>query len=415
MGGTIEQSFVKELKKGESAKLLALDGGGVKGISSLLILQAIMDAVKKEEQKQGVDSSDEERRPRDYFHLAAGTSTGGLIALMLFRLGMKTSDAIKEYRSLASKVFEPKIWKFSLHWRGPFGPVGYWLGNGWLKFKATFLSSRFSDQPLKDAIDHVVGDYGRNEDKDGKGNADLLNEKAGRMFMCTTLKDKGESILLRSYKIPEDAIPATFPSTDGAKEALKDELGKMSISVAACATSAAPTYLPEVKYETPLLLFRFWDGGLLNNNPIDQLWRARYDLVKPDEPAPPVSSVVSLGTSWSTATSWSPFRFINTVTTAASFITNTESKHMDFKRFINRVKSRPGSAKDIEYFRFNAPTNNEAFNLDDYRKMSRLEDITTEWLEKEVDEEITNCGVSLAKKRDELRSDELRRQVKVRS
>lgn len=178
MGSTTEQSFVKELKKGESAKLLSLDGGGVKGISSLVILQAIMDAIKKEEKEKRVNLSDEERRPRDYFHLAAGTSTGGLIALMLFRLNMKTSEAIKAYEKLASKVFEPKIGIISLHWAGP---VGYLLGNGWLKFKATFFSSQFSDQPLKDAIDEIVGDYGRDEDKEKKGNAILLNKNAGRM------------------------------------------------------------------------------------------------------------------------------------------------------------------------------------------------------------------------------------------
>ena len=102
MDSASDRSFVKELREGESAKLLSLDGGGVKGISSLVILQAIMEAVKEKEIKEKVNMSDEERLPRDYFHLAAGTSTGGLIALMLFRLNMSTSDAIVAYQDMAS-------------------------------------------------------------------------------------------------------------------------------------------------------------------------------------------------------------------------------------------------------------------------------------------------------------------------
>ena len=215
--------------------------------------------------------------------------------------------------------------------------------------------------------------------------------------MCTTLTERGESILLRSYKWPEGATPVT----DDAKEAVQSGLlEQMSISVGARATSAAPTYLPEVNYPegkdgtSPKLTF--WDGGLLNNNPIDQLWRARYDLVKPKDPAPPVSCVLSLGTSWSTAKSWSPFRLINTVTTAAAFLTNTESKHVDFQRFINRITGRPGSGENIKYFRFNTPTNKETFNMDDAKGMPRLKKITQDWVKTpEIDAKIRKCAESL--------------------
>ena len=181
--------------------------------------------------------------------------------------------------------------------------------------------------------------------------------------------------------------------TDDAKEASqKGVLANMSISVAARATSAAPTYLPEVVYQG----LRFWDGGLLNNNPINQLWRARYDLVGHKEAAPPISCVLSLGTSWSTVKSSSPFRFFNTVTTAAAFLTNTESKHVDFKRLINRITGRPGSGQNIKYFRFNTPTDKETFNLDDYQKMPRLKALTQDWVKRpDVDKQIRECAESL--------------------
>uniref|UniRef100_A0A093VLB7 PNPLA domain-containing protein n=1 Tax=Talaromyces marneffei PM1 TaxID=1077442 RepID=A0A093VLB7_TALMA len=58
-----------------------------------------------------------------------------------------------------------------------------------------------------------------------------------------------------------------------------------SIIDAALATSAAPLYLPPVKVNG----IDFWDDGLLNNNPIDQVWSARHDLApRPENATTPV-------------------------------------------------------------------------------------------------------------------------------
>jgi patatin-like phospholipase/acyl hydrolase len=54
----------------------------VRGLSSLLILREIMEDI---EQQTGAS---ETPRPCDYFDLIGGTSTGGLIAIMLGLLGM---------------------------------------------------------------------------------------------------------------------------------------------------------------------------------------------------------------------------------------------------------------------------------------------------------------------------------------
>jgi len=111
----------KEVLKAASKPktLLALDGGGVKGISTLILLQAIMDEVKKQEGGEG-----DERKPVDYFDLAAGTSTGGLIALMLFRLHMSTSQVMEVYNSRAKDIFSPTFLGIPLDKV----PLGHWLG-----------------------------------------------------------------------------------------------------------------------------------------------------------------------------------------------------------------------------------------------------------------------------------------------
>src|SRR5271169_3027578 len=63
-------------------KILSLDGGGVRGLSSLLILREIMAEVEKKW------VSTETVKPCDVFDLICGTSTGGLIAIMLGLLEM---------------------------------------------------------------------------------------------------------------------------------------------------------------------------------------------------------------------------------------------------------------------------------------------------------------------------------------
>jgi patatin-like phospholipase/acyl hydrolase len=52
---------------GKELRLLALDGGGVRGLSALMILQQLMETV----------NPDSPPKPCDYFDMIGGTSTGG--------------------------------------------------------------------------------------------------------------------------------------------------------------------------------------------------------------------------------------------------------------------------------------------------------------------------------------------------
>ena len=82
----------------EPLRILSLDGGGVRGISSLLLLKKIMDKVREERDLQeqvevgtssngpGNSKQPGSIRPCQYFDLICGTSTGGLIAILLGRL-----------------------------------------------------------------------------------------------------------------------------------------------------------------------------------------------------------------------------------------------------------------------------------------------------------------------------------------
>jgi hypothetical protein len=65
-----------------SPRILSLDGGGVRGLSSLLILREIMEEIRRRTKATIAPL------PSEYFDLIGGTSTGGLIAIMLGRLRM---------------------------------------------------------------------------------------------------------------------------------------------------------------------------------------------------------------------------------------------------------------------------------------------------------------------------------------
>jgi len=53
-------------------RLLALDGGGVRGLSALLLLEQLMEAVNPD-----AVNPDAPPKPCDYFNMIGGTSTGG--------------------------------------------------------------------------------------------------------------------------------------------------------------------------------------------------------------------------------------------------------------------------------------------------------------------------------------------------
>ena len=56
---------------GRDLNLLSLDGGGIRGLSSLQILKQLMERVRSE------NNLDSPPNPCDYFDMIGGTSTGG--------------------------------------------------------------------------------------------------------------------------------------------------------------------------------------------------------------------------------------------------------------------------------------------------------------------------------------------------
>src|SRR5262245_42211141 len=105
-------------------RILALDGGGIRGILTLEYLSAIESLLRKR--------SGDHLVLADYFDLIGGTSTGSIIAAAL-ACGKTVEELKALYRELGKGVFKSSFWK-----RG-------------------FLAAKFPSQPVRDALDKYLG------------------------------------------------------------------------------------------------------------------------------------------------------------------------------------------------------------------------------------------------------------------
>ncbi len=83
---------------GKDLCLLSLDDGGVRALSSLAILRRLMETI----------NPDAPPKPCEYFNIIGGTSTGGLITIMLGRLEMNIDECIDAYVALFDRLFRKK-------------------------------------------------------------------------------------------------------------------------------------------------------------------------------------------------------------------------------------------------------------------------------------------------------------------
>jgi patatin-like phospholipase/acyl hydrolase len=197
---------------GEPLNILSLDGGGVRGLSSLLILRKIMTQLRL---KLSLDD-DAQLHPCDFFDLICGTSTGGLIALMLGRLRMTVDDCIDAYVDLSREIFGKRN-SFALLRR---------LG-GWAQYSAHLL-----EEKMKNIIKSKLGDA------DAKMK-DPLRNRCCRTFVAAIAQDCA------------DAPPIKF-RTYSTNEFLADNC---TIWQAARATSAATTFFDPAKFGTPNITY----------------------------------------------------------------------------------------------------------------------------------------------------------------
>jgi len=188
-------------------KILAIDGGGIKGLYSACVIKQI-----------------EERyncKIGDHFDMICGTSTGGLIALAL-SLGYSAEEVVDFYKEKGTKIFPytNRVSRF----------IGF--------LRQTFWFGKYKNKELRKCLVEFFGNKVRMKDTN--------NLLCIPSFNLT----KGEPIVFKNPQHGDFHRDREFKVVD-----------------VALATSAAPTYFPIVEMDYPNFKGTLVDGGVWANNP----------------------------------------------------------------------------------------------------------------------------------------------------
>ena len=96
-------SLLERLQSSGPKRMLGIDGGGIRGVMSLEMLERIEQILRQRHGRPDM-------RLADYFDLIGGTSTGSVIASCL-AVGMAVEEVKEVYLELGAKVFGQKKWK----------------------------------------------------------------------------------------------------------------------------------------------------------------------------------------------------------------------------------------------------------------------------------------------------------------
>lgn len=223
---------MSELRPQRPFKVLALDGGGYRGLYTACVLREI-------EAHNGSLSA--------HFDLLCGTSIGGLIALGL-AAGRSAADAVRFFEERGSQIF----------------PRGSWLSRVARAVRQTAFSAKYNPAALEAALVEWLGD---------------ASMASANSYLCIPALDftRWRPVVLK---------------TDHDSRLTRDSAVLMRH--VARATSAAPFYFPAAA--VPGVPGQFLDGGLWANNPaLIGLTEALGFFVGPEKPYDGVE-ILSIGT-----------------------------------------------------------------------------------------------------------------------
>ena len=198
---------VDHAPSGSTFRILALDGGGIKGVFPAAVLA-------KWEQDTGLSVC-------EHFDLIAGTSTGGIIALGL-GLGMSARQILDFYVNNAETIFPPSGW-FASRFNHATGP-------------------KYPTEPLQAALEAAFNQPGQAPT--------ILGDARCRLVIPACHALSGEARVFRT------------PHADG----LNMDANTAAVAVA-LATAAAPSYFRAAAIGNDGTRQLYLDGGVWANDP----------------------------------------------------------------------------------------------------------------------------------------------------
>ncbi|KAI1638581.1 acyl transferase/acyl hydrolase/lysophospholipase [Biscogniauxia mediterranea] len=317
-------------------RILSLDGGGVRGISSLQILQELMERIKETEGLAKVP------RPCEIFDLIGGTSTGGIMAIMLGRLGMAVDDCIRVYRNVAQKAFTPKL-RFPF----PCSPGG-----------------AYSAKALEMAIKEVI----RTQCKDMRCAVEKKCSHEDAPFRDNTCV---KTVVLAMTKENTDAMPTLFKTFDSTAT-----FQDCTIWEVARATSAATTFFKSIKCGRDRI--EFIDAAFGFNNPCEVLIKEAKKHFH--QASMEQFRILSIGTGLGDV--------VTIQDTRTSIIRALKSIATTSKKVADRLDAEYGDTN--QYYRLNVDRGLEDVTLADWEKASKISAHTHNYLQ-EKERYIVGC------------------------
>lgn len=197
-------------------RILCVDGGGIRGLIPALVIAELERRIQARTTPQA--------RISDYFHMFAGTSTGGLVALSLTapdpdkpeRPAVSADLLARFYTEDGPKIFNRTVWQKL---------ITLW---GWLRPK-------YTHGPLESAIENRLG--------------------------TTHIQHALRELVVTSYDMT-NRQPYFFKRWRAREDPEGDR--NRPIADAGLATSAAPTYFPSHELDGLALV----DGGVFAANPV---------------------------------------------------------------------------------------------------------------------------------------------------
>ncbi|GES61198.1 FabD/lysophospholipase-like protein [Aspergillus terreus] len=317
--------------------ILSLDGGGVRGISTLYILKEIMASI----------TADPSPKPCDYFDMIGGTGSGGLIAILLGRLKMDIDECIHTVRSLYTHVFRRKRHI----------PIG---SN--LRTRPKF-DSRFLEHMIKRDLDT----HGRDED--------------------TPLREPDPSCKVFAL-VTDHASRKVIPLTTYPSKYCVPELYKTARVWEACAACfAVPALFDPIPVGTSGRAYH--DASLEGNNPMRDVWIEAKGAWPSGSLESQLNCMISIGAG---APSMKRLhrRFFGLVKTMPQRGPDADAETNKF------IQEHSELDDEERLFRFDVPNGMADIRPDDTDEIAPIVEATLDYVAKElVRKQIRKCGRAL--------------------
>ena len=255
--GDATTSHYLPLRDGKPLKILTIDGGGLQAISTLLLLDELLNAI-------AVANNVPKPRPCDIFDGIFGIGVGGWLAILLGRFHLDITSCLSEWYTLM-KIIQPR-----------FKAAGYF-------FKVT-QQHYYDTEQLVRHIEQLTKNYGT-----GKLLFDTCkNPPRCRHVFVAALEDNGEhrEYLFRTYECP-DALKANL--LPGPREPSNFEISS-AFGVTGAAKYFAPPWKERMDNGKKL---RFRDTKFPRPHNITEL--ALEEMWGLYGPQVPISVVVNIG------------------------------------------------------------------------------------------------------------------------